>query len=219
MPLSSHQSGKNRFGGRIHTWIDRGKEVTKLLNTENASTDEATTGASGGGDAANADTTSNGAASNVPLNETVNAAVTPTPTGPLDNAEAAVREVRERPQPELNDALAPAASDTNADDQPRREVADGRPYEIIYIVRVGDADAAERTTDRLRAQIESNGGAIDNVRVSETRRLAYPIKKQIEGIYVVVNARFNASVITELDRFFKLEESVLRHMIQKQEAV
>jgi small subunit ribosomal protein S6 len=198
-----------------------------LLNN-NASNDEATNGTATDNDVADAGvpnqtttagTTPNGdtsAAGNAPIDEAIDASATPAPAGPLDNAEAAVREVRDGAQPELNDALAPAPSDANADGQSRREVADGRPYEIIYIVRVGDGDAAEQTTSRLRAQIESSGGAIDNVRVSETRRLAYPIKKQIEGIYVVVNARFATGIITELDRFFKLEEAVLRHMIQKE---
>jgi small subunit ribosomal protein S6 len=69
----------------------------------------------------------------------------------------------------------------------------------------------------LREQIEGNGGAVDNVRTSETRRLAYPISKEIEGIYTVVNARFVTDRIAEIDRFFKLEEAVLRHMILKQE--
>jgi small subunit ribosomal protein S6 len=200
-----------------------------LLNTDNASNTEATNGTATDSDVAGADAPNDTTATvdaapngnlssggNAPIDEAVDATATPAPAGPLDNAEAAVREVRDRAQPELNDALSPALGDANADGQPRKEVADGRSYEIIYIVRVGDDNAAEQTTSRLRAQIESSGGAVDNVRVSETRRLAYPIKKQIEGIYVVVNARFATGIITELDRFFKLEEAVLRHMIQKE---
>ncbi|HEX8234361.1 MAG TPA: 30S ribosomal protein S6 [Abditibacteriaceae bacterium] len=117
------------------------------------------------------------------------------------------------PQPELNDAL----SSSGNDDAPRREVEGGRSYEIIFITRAGDPDATDAATNRLREQIEGNGGAVDNVRTSETRRLAYPISKEIEGIYTVVNARFLTDRIAEIDRFFKLEEAVLRHMILKQE--
>jgi small subunit ribosomal protein S6 len=69
----------------------------------------------------------------------------------------------------------------------------------------------------VRALIEGSDGAIDHVRTSETRRLAYPIKKQNEGVYVVVNARFQKEMNLELDRFMKLEESVLRHMILRVE--
>lgn len=119
------------------------------------------------------------------------------------------------PQPELNEALSPAAGANGQ--APRKEVPGGRAYEIIFIGQPGDADASEAATARLRAMIEGGGGAIDNVRTSETRRLAYPIASQIEGVYVVVNTRFEASHIPELDRFFKLEEAVLRHMILKEE--
>lgn len=114
------------------------------------------------------------------------------------------------PQPELNDAL---KSDGADDDAPRREVEGGRAYEIIYIARAGDQDATEAVTKQLRAMIEEGEGAIDNVRTSEVRRLAYPIGKQVEGVYVVVNTRFAPTHIPELDRFFKLQDPVLRHMI------
>lgn len=118
------------------------------------------------------------------------------------------------PQPELSEAL---SSDVDGE-APHKDVPGGRAYEIIFIGQPSDADANEASTMRLRAMIEDGGGAIDNVRTSETRRLAYPIAGQIEGVYVVVNTRFEASHIPELDRFFKLEESVLRHMILREES-
>jgi small subunit ribosomal protein S6 len=117
------------------------------------------------------------------------------------------------PQPELSASLSTGTDE----DAPRREVEGGRSYEIIFITRAGDQDATDTTTERLRAQVEDNGGAVDNVRTSEVRRLAYPIAKEIEGIYTVVNARFTTDRISEIDRFFKLEESVLRHMILREE--
>jgi small subunit ribosomal protein S6 len=122
------------------------------------------------------------------------------------------------PQPELNDALSQSASSQTADaDAPRKDVPGGRSYEIIFIGRADDSDATEATTQRLRDMIESGDGAVDNVRTSETRRLAYTIDKQIEGVYIVVNARFTTEHIPEINRFFKLEESVLRHMILREE--
>lgn len=116
------------------------------------------------------------------------------------------------PQPELSESLSPASEET-----PRQEVEGGRAYEIIFITRAGDADATETSIGRMRAMIEATGGAIDNVRTSEVRRLAYPIAREIEGVYTVVNTRFANQNLSELDRFFKLEESVLRHMILRDE--
>lgn len=109
--------------------------------------------------------------------------------------------------------VAEASEVTQSAPEPYREVPGGRAYEVIYVVRAGDPDGLDQTNQRVRDLIERTGGAIDNVRVSETRRTAYPIKKQVEGIYVVVNARFVKETNVELQRFFKLEESILRHMI------
>ena len=103
------------------------------------------------------------------------------------------------------------------EDSPRQHVVGGVGYEIIYVVRTGDQKVLEETGKRVRDLIEKHDGAIDNVRASEVRRFAYPIKKQTEGVYVVINARFKPEHTNEMDRFFKLEESVLRHMMLKED--
>jgi small subunit ribosomal protein S6 len=102
--------------------------------------------------------------------------------------------------------------------EPRKEVEGGRAYEITYIVIANNPEALDNAQNRLKALIEDNGGALDNVRVSEVRRLAYPIAKRTEGIYVVANARFQKALTEDLDRFFKLEEAVLRHIILREDA-
>jgi len=99
-----------------------------------------------------------------------------------------------------------------------KEVANGRSYEVTYIVQINVAGAVEETQERVTALIEGAGGAVDNARVSEARRLAYPIDKKAEGIYVVINARFSKDLTAELDRYFKLEERVLRHVILRENA-
>ncbi len=98
-----------------------------------------------------------------------------------------------------------------------KEVAGGRTYEITFIVRAGVQGAAEESSERVRAMIDGAQGAVDNVRISEIRRMAYPINKQPDGVYVVVNARFQKALTGELDRFFKLEENVLRHLILRED--
>lgn len=111
--------------------------------------------------------------------------------------------------PELGEGETPA---------PTQEVADGRSYEITYIVQANVANAIEETQERVTALITESGGAVDNARVSEIRRLAYPIDKKNEGVYVVLNTRFNKDLTAELDRFFKLEERILRHVILREGA-
>ena len=116
-------------------------------------------------------------------------------------------------QGELLDGLKPMGEAPTE----KKEVANGRSYEIVVIVRNSQEDDLEAITVRMRELIEAGEGAIDNLRTSEARRLAYPIEKETEGRYVVVNARFAKTVVLDLDRFFKLEEGVLRHMILRED--
>ena len=110
--------------------------------------------------------------------------------------------------------------DPSQNDGEREELPDTRAYEVTYIVLSNNEEAQKSTQDRLKAMIEAAGGAVDNARTTESRRLAFPIKKQsvnqTEGIYVVNNARFSQTLIPEMDRFFKLEDNVLRHIILRE---
>jgi small subunit ribosomal protein S6 len=118
---------------------------------------------------------------------------------------------------ELSDNLVSQLPAVEGEEAPRKEVPGGRAYEIIYIVRTSNPEWVEKSIESVRNIIEAGEGAVDNVRASETRRLAYPIEKQTEGIYVVTNARFAGNVSAELERYFRIEESVLRHMVLREE--
>lgn len=96
---------------------------------------------------------------------------------------------------------------------PRREV-EGYEYEIMYILDPGtDAGQVEEVSNRSRQTIEDGDGALDNVRTSQVRRMAFSIKGQREGIYVVLNLRCQPPVVAELERQLKLDERVLRYMV------
>jgi len=118
-----------------------------------------------------------------------------------------------RGQGELVEALTPLGDNSGE----QKEVANGRPYEIVFIVRTTHGNDIEAITARANALIEGAEGAVDNVRTSDVRRFSYTIDKEVEGSYVVVNARFATGVVQELDRFFKLEEGVLRHLIVRED--
>jgi len=50
-----------------------------------------------------------------------------------------------------------------------------------------------------------------------TRKLAYEINKYKEGYYVVMNFETNQDVVKELDRVSRISDSVMRHMIIKED--
>lgn len=111
-------------------------------------------------------------------------------------------------EPELTESLSVAEGAST--EAASVQVEGGRDYELMFIVRI--TESTEAATARVRTIIEESGGVVDNVRVSEQRRLSYPIKKEIEGFYVIINGRFTKEAAAELDRALKLDEAVLRHM-------
>lgn len=144
---------------------------------------------------------------------------TAAPEAPASEAttEETTQSTGARPVQKAFTDLAPELSEAelNAD---RKEVEDGRAYEVTFVALPNKPEAFEATQTRVKALIEGAGGAVDNVRVSEVRRLAYPINKRSEGVYVVLNGRFKQSVVEELDRLFKLDENVLRHIVLRDNA-
>lgn len=136
-----------------------------------------------------------------------------TPMGTAPSAPANAAPVVQRVGTDLTPELQPVSGD-----EVRPEVENGRAYEITYIVVANNPDALQSAQDRVKAAIEGGGGAVDHVRVSEVRRLSYPIAKRTEGIYVVTNARFQKSLTENLERLFKLDENVLRHIILREDA-
>ena len=90
-----------------------------------------------------------------------------------------------------------------------------RKYEIMYILRA-DLDEAQRkeVMEKLAKIITDNGGKIEET--SETmglRELAYPIKEQSKGYYVVLKVSMDNKAINEFNRLVRINPSVLRHLI------
>ena len=49
------------------------------------------------------------------------------------------------------------------------------------------------------------------------KKLAYPIKKELNGYYYVMQVEANKEAIQEFDRKIRLDETILRHLIIRQE--
>ena len=93
-------------------------------------------------------------------------------------------------------------------------------YELLVVLNPDipeeDMPAA---IDRVTGAISSRGGEIENVDPWGRRRLAYPIKRHIEGNYVLTNLRLDPGRTHELESSFMISDDILRHMlIRKDEA-
>ncbi len=93
---------------------------------------------------------------------------------------------------------------------------DARSYELIFLVDAGlPKEELDTLIDKLEKFLEQKDGVVDNIRVSDVRKLAYEIKKRTHGVYVVFNFWLKPNLVTELERILRLEERILRHMIIK----
>ena len=89
-----------------------------------------------------------------------------------------------------------------------------RKYELICIVQPDlDKTAFNETVDRVKGWITDAGGNVDKVDVWGKRKLAYMIRKQREGQYVLLNVSLPTEATADLDRNIRFLEPVMRYML------
>ncbi|MBU3091145.1 30S ribosomal protein S6 [Clostridium sp. CM028] len=89
-----------------------------------------------------------------------------------------------------------------------------RKYETIFILHPSlDEEAVKANVEKFKGVIENNGGEIENVDAWGKRKLAYEIQKVGEGHYTLINFNAKPELPKELDRVFRITDSVIRHII------
>jgi small subunit ribosomal protein S6 len=93
-----------------------------------------------------------------------------------------------------------------------------RNYELIFIIHPDlDETAATETVEKVSGWISESGGSVDKVDLWGKRQLAYPIRKQKDGQYVLIQAQMDPSFGTELERNLRFQEPVMRFLLTKVE--
>ena len=88
-----------------------------------------------------------------------------------------------------------------------------RKYETIFILDPAlDNNAVEGEINKFNTVILTNAGKILKQDRWGTRNLAYPIAKKTQGYYVFTLLEGTKETLSELDRAFRLDEQVLRHL-------
>jgi small subunit ribosomal protein S6 len=94
-----------------------------------------------------------------------------------------------------------------------------RNYEVAYIADPDlDEQALAALDERVAGWITAAGGSTIQVDRWGKRRMAYPIKKRLDGVYVFVQASLPPRAALGVERELRLQESVLRFMITAQPA-
>lgn len=89
-------------------------------------------------------------------------------------------------------------------------------YEALYIINpLLEEEPTKAVVDKFSEVVTSNGGSISDIDKWGKRRLAYPINDQNEGYYVLMTFSGESSLPKELERNFKISDSIMRYLVVK----
>jgi small subunit ribosomal protein S6 len=90
-------------------------------------------------------------------------------------------------------------------------------YEILYVVNPNHGkDKISEIIGEVNSHIESKKHAVVDHNFWEKKALAYPVKKQKYGNYILLNAEFkNSDFVNEFKVFLNLHSEVLKYIIIK----
>ncbi|MBO4235702.1 MAG: 30S ribosomal protein S6 [Firmicutes bacterium] len=86
-------------------------------------------------------------------------------------------------------------------------------YEVMFVIDPTlEDEKKEAAVERVKEVISSEGEVV-NVDVWGMRKLAYPIQKQNDGYYAVIEFKAEPTLPQELDRRLKISDDFIRHII------
>ena len=90
-------------------------------------------------------------------------------------------------------------------------------YETVIVTsaKLGEEGSAE-LVNKFKALIAEHG-TVESVDDWGKRRFAYPIQKQTEGYYTLINFESNPEFTAELDRRYQITDDILRTIIIKRD--
>ena len=91
-----------------------------------------------------------------------------------------------------------------------------RRYEMISIFRPGlGEEAVAAIVENTRKIIENDQGTVINFARWGMKKLAYPIKKEKQGLYYFYEYAASAAAVSEIERKFRIDDGVLKYLTIK----
>lgn len=88
-----------------------------------------------------------------------------------------------------------------------------KKYEVMFIVKsTQESDEIKATAEFMKSIITDNKGKVVEFNELGEKKLAYPIKKEINGYYYVMVVEADNNAISELNRKAAINENILRHL-------
>lgn len=91
-------------------------------------------------------------------------------------------------------------------------------YEVVAIVLADlNEDEINALIERIQTIITERKGVVAKIDRWGKRHLAYEIKKQKDGYYFLIDFAGDGSIVTEIERNYKIDDRVLKFMTVKKE--
>ena len=90
-------------------------------------------------------------------------------------------------------------------------------YESVIIINPNvEAEGIKALIEKFSGLI-NNDGKVDSVEEVGNKKLAYEIKKNKEGYYVIFKFEANPQLIVELERVYRITDEVIKFIVVKEE--
>ena len=92
-----------------------------------------------------------------------------------------------------------------------------RHYEIVFMVHPDQSEQVPAMIDRYRELVRQDDGVIHRLEDWGRRPLSYQIGKLGKAHYVLMNIEVTQPTLTELERIFRYNDAVLRHLVLRRD--
>ena len=90
-------------------------------------------------------------------------------------------------------------------------------YETIIIINSNLDEAAIKSNIEKVTDLIAKHGTVDSTEEWGKKKLAYPIQKQNEGYYVLINFSSNPDFIDELERVYNITDEIIKFIVVKKD--
>ena len=89
-----------------------------------------------------------------------------------------------------------------------------KKYELIFILKADQPEAEMGAhVQRVKDILAGHEGEVTQENHWGVRRLAYPIEDETKGNYMFLRLRCQGPAVEALDKYLRLDDKVLRHLI------
>ena len=90
-------------------------------------------------------------------------------------------------------------------------------YETVFIINPNVEEEGIKTLVDKFSSVINNDGKVESVENLGKKKLAYEVKKNAEGTYMLINFEAAPSLVAELERVYRITDEVIKFIVVKKD--